>query len=53
MVDTDWVNKHKDRATFGVLWTEIYKPKTLDDVIGQGSQIKQLREWLESCITRK
>jgi hypothetical protein len=41
----DQVNRNQ--AGFGVLWTEKYKPKTLDDVVGQSSQIKMLREWLK------
>lgn len=41
----DQVNRNQ--AGFGVLWTEKYKPKTLDDVVGQSSQIKTLREWLK------
>lgn len=43
IVDPNFASKRKDSANFGVLWTEKYKPKTLDEVIGQGSQIKQLR----------
>lgn len=43
IADPDYLIKRKDNATFGVLWTEKYKPKTLDEVIGQGSQIKQLK----------
>lgn len=30
------------------LWTEKHKPTTLEEVIGENSQIKSLREWLES-----
>ncbi len=44
IVDSEFAKKHRD---FGVLWTEKYKPKTLDEVIGQGSQIKLLRNWLQ------
>lgn len=47
IVDPNFAEKRKNTANFGVLWTEKYKPKNLDEVIGQGSQIKQLREWLQ------
>ena len=30
------------------MWVEKYKPKNLDEIIGQQGQIKSLREWIES-----
>lgn len=33
--------------TAGMLWSDKYKPTKLEDVIGESSQIKSLREWLE------
>jgi hypothetical protein len=31
-----------------VMWTEKYKPTTVDDIIGNGHSIGQLKKWLES-----
>lgn len=39
-------NVVKNNTNFGVLWTDKYKPKTMDEIIGQHTQIKQLRSWL-------
>jgi hypothetical protein len=31
-----------------VMWTEKYKPATVDDIVGNGHSIGQLKNWLES-----
>jgi hypothetical protein len=38
----DFAKKNLENSTFGIMWTEKYKPKNLDEVIGQNAQIKQL-----------
>ena len=35
-------------GSFLIPWTEKYKPTSLSEIIGQNSQIKNLKEWLES-----
>lgn len=36
----------KEHGHPGILWSELYKPRTLGEIIGNDSNIKKLRNWL-------
>lgn len=38
--------KKEAKSGISVPWTEKYKPKSSEEIIGQVSQVKNLREWL-------
>ncbi|HIE23491.1 MAG TPA: replication factor C large subunit [Candidatus Korarchaeota archaeon] len=36
-----------------MLWTEKYRPKKLDEIIGQTSAVKEIRDWIEEVKEKK
>jgi len=36
-----------------LLWVEKYRPRKLDDILGQTSAIKEIREWIEEVKNKK
>ena len=40
---TQMIEEKEERFTFNIPWTEKHKPMDLKDIIGQNSQVKNLR----------